>query len=186
MDQNTLEAPVVKPKNRWRRFLLIWAVLLLLIGLIGCILLYRYLGIYEITRPEQRMDTLMESMDAESWLDAAAENLDFEVSEFEDAQALYKSYRHSLTLDQPLSYRSSKKDSDSDAAVFVVRSGATNLCRVELIPGENAYGFGRHDWQLGRVSTGDITDSLQSAAVRPIASKRPASVSLSRSFIWHP
>ena len=165
MDQNTLEAPVVKPKNRWRRFLLIWAVLLLLIGLIGCILLYRYLGIYEITRPEQRMDTLMESMDAESWLDAAAENLDFEVSEFEDAQALYKSYRDSLTLDQPLSYRSSKKDSDSDAAVFVVRSGAINLCRVELIPGENSYGFGRHDWQLGRVSTGDITDSLQSAAV---------------------
>ena len=54
------------------------------------------------------------------------------------------------------------------------------------IPGESAYGFGRHDWQLGRVSTGDITGSLQSAAVRPIASKRPASVSLSRSFIWHP
>ncbi len=170
MDQNTLETAAVetaavKPRNRWRRFLLIWAGLLLLIGLIGCILLYRYVGIYEITRPEVRMDALMESMDAEQWLDAAAENLDFEVSEFEDAQALYKSYRDSLTLDQPLSYRSSKKDSDSDTAVFVVRSGAANLCRVELIPGESAYGFGRHDWQLGRVSTGDITDSLQSAAV---------------------
>ena len=170
MDQNTLETAAVetaavKPRNRWRRFLLIWAGLLLLIGLIGCILLYRYVGIYEITRPEVRMDALMESMDAEQWLDAAAENLDFEVSEFQDAQALYKSYRDSLTLDQPLSYRSSKKDSDSDTAVFVVRSGAANLCRVELIPGESAYGFGRHDWQLGRVSTGDITDSLQSAAV---------------------
>ena len=165
MDPNTLEAPVVKPKKRWRRFLLIWAALLLLIGLIGCILLYRYVGIYEITRPEVRMDALMESMDAERWLDAAAENLDFEVSEFENAQTLYQSYRDSLTLDQPLSYRSSKKDSDSDTAVFVVRSGATNLCRVELIPGERSYGFGRHDWQLGRVSTGDITDSLQSAAV---------------------
>ena len=152
-------------RKKWRRFLLIWAGLLLLIGLIGCILLYRYVGIYEITRPEVRMDALMESMDAEQWLSAAAENLDFEVSEFEDAQALYKSYRDSLTLDQPLSYRSSKKDSDSDTAVFVVRSGAVNLCRVELIPGESAYGFGRHDWQLGRVSTGDITDSLQSAAV---------------------
>ena len=165
MDPNTLEAPVVKPKKRWRRFLLIWAALLLLIGLIGCILLYRYVGIYEITRPEVRMDALMESMDAERWLDAAAENLDFEVSEFENAQTLYQSYRDSLTLDQPLSYRSSKKDSNSDTAVFVVRSGATNLCRVELIPGEGSYGFGRHDWQLGRVSTGDITDSLQSAAV---------------------
>ena len=70
MDQNTLEAAAVetaagKPRNRWRRFLLIWAALLLLIGLIGCILLYRYVGTYEIARPEVRVDALMEDMDAE-------------------------------------------------------------------------------------------------------------------------
>ena len=165
MDPNTLETAAGKPKHRWRRFLLIWAALLLLLGLIGCVLLYLYVGIYEITRPELRMDALMESMDAERWLSAAAENPDFVVTEFEDPQALYRSYRDSLPLDQPLSYRRSKRDSSGESAVFVLRSGAANLCRVELIPGESAYGFGRHDWQLGRVSTGDITDSLQSAAV---------------------
>ena len=168
MDQERIESVAVapeRPKKGWRRFLLIWAALLLLAGLIGCVVLYRYLGIYEVTRPEIKMDELMASMSAEGWLTAAAENLDFTVSRFEDAEELYRNYRDSLSLEQPLSYRSSKKDSDSDTAVFVVRSGATNLCRVELIPGETAYAFHRHDWQLGRVSTGDVTGSLQSAAV---------------------
>lgn len=165
MDPNTLETAAGKPKHRWRRFLLIWAALLLLLGLIGCVLLYLYVGIYEITRPELRMDALMESMDAERWLSAAAENPDFVVTEFEDPQALYRSYRDSLPLDQPLSYRRSKRDSSGESAVFVLRSGAANLCRVELIPGKTSYVFGRHDWQLGRVSTGDVTDSLQSASV---------------------
>ena len=153
-------------KSGWPRFLLGWAVVLLLLGLLGCFLFYQYLGIYEVTRPEGRMEELLELMTAEDWLNKASDNLDFELSEFEDAEALYEKYRASLTTDQTLSYRSEKGESDSDRAVFVVRCGPSNLCRVELVSGDTRLPFGRHNWKLGRVSTGDITASLRSVTVQ--------------------
>ena len=107
--------------------------MLLVVGLIACGVLYQFLNIYEVTRPETLMDEMMDLMEAEDWLDKAGKNLDFELSEFEDAQALYADYRASLTTDQPLSYRSEKKASDSEHAVFVVRCGPSNLCTVELV-----------------------------------------------------
>ena len=55
------EAEPEKPgrRRRWPRFLLFWAALLVIAGLIGCFLFYQYLGIYEVTRPEILMDELM-------------------------------------------------------------------------------------------------------------------------------
>lgn len=162
-------APVSVPEKKtlglWLRVLMCWAGLLLLGGLIGCFLFYQYLGIYEVTRPETLMDELMEIMDAEDWLDRAADNLDFELTEFEDAQSLYDKYRASLTTDQPLTYRSEKSGSDSKTAVFYVRSGPSNLCRVELVSGERRLPFGRHSWKIGRVGSGDITKNLRSATL---------------------
>lgn len=164
------EKPVAAPETKkgrriWPLFLTCWAAVLLALGLIGCAVLYQFLNIYEVTRPETLMDEMMDLMDAEDWLDKAEKNLDFELSEFEDAQTLYGNYRASLTTDQPLSYRSEKKATDSEHAVFVVRSGPSNLCTVELVPGGRRLPFGRHDWKLGRISSGDITKTLRSATV---------------------
>ena len=158
-----------KEKRIWPLFLTCWAAVLLVVGLIACGMLYQFLNIYEVTRPETLMDEMMDLMEAEDWLNKAEKNLDFELSEFEDAQALYSEYRASLTTDQPLSYRSEKKATDSDHAVFVVRSGPSNLCTVELVPGERKLPFGRHDWKLGRISSGDITKTLRSATVEVTA-----------------
>ena len=163
----TPEAPKAprKAKKAWPRFLLGWALCLLVVGLIGCFTLYQYLAVYEVTRPETRMEELMEVMDAEDWLDKAAENLDFELSEFEDAEALFAEYRESLTTDQPLTYRSEKSGTDSERAVFYVRSGPANLARVELVSNGQKLLFGRHGWKLGSISSGDITKNLKSATV---------------------
>ena len=166
MAERTHAMQVQGKKNGWPHFLLGWAVVLLLLGVLGCFLFYQYLGIYEVTRPEGRMDELLELMTAEDWLNKAAGNLDFELSEFEDPEALYEEYRASLTTDQTLSYRSEKGESDSDHAVFVVRCGPSNLCRVELVSGDTQLPFGRHNWKLGRVSTGDITTGLRSVTVQ--------------------
>ncbi len=159
--------PAVTPqrKRKWPRFLLVWALVLLIAGLLGCFLLFQYLGIYEVTRPEGLMDDLMVLMSAEDWLNRAAQNPDFELTEFEDVQTLYAEYRGALSTDQELSYRSDKSESDAEHAVFVVRCGAVNLCRVELVNGGRRLPFGRHNWTLGRVSTGDITKGLRSASV---------------------
>lgn len=152
-------------KKVWPLFLTCWALVLLAAGLIGCFLFYQYLGFFEVTRPETRMDELMELMSAQDWLDRAAENLDFELSEFEDAQALYAGYRSSLTTDLPLSYRSEKSGTDRDHAVFYVRSGPSNLCRVELVSNGQKLPFGRHGWKLERISSGDVTKNLKTAEV---------------------
>ena len=154
-----------KEKKVWPLFLGCWAAALLVLGLLGCFLLYQSLTVFEVTRPEARMDELMELMSAEDWLDKAAENLDFELSEFEDAQALFAGYRASLTTDQPLTYRSEKSGNDDEHAIFYVRSGPSNLCRVELVSGEQKLPFGRHNWKLGSISSGDITKYLKSATV---------------------
>ena len=158
-------AETAKKTGRWGRFLLIWAAALLVLGLIGCALLYGYLGAYERSRPEPVMDRLMEERTAEDWLNAAGENLDFDVTPFEDGAELYRLWREGLDLSGKLSYRQLRGASDGDRAVFAVRCGAANLCRVELVPGEERLGFGQHDWVLGRVSTGDLTASLSSAQV---------------------
>lgn len=155
-----------KSARRWRRTLLIWAAALLLAGLIGCLILYRYLGVYEISRPEILMDQLMTEMDETAFLKAAAQNLDFSVTEFEDAQVLYRSYQDALPQAGTLSYTGNKSLTDQDRAVFTVRSGPSTVCQVELVPGENRYAFGRHDWKLGRVSSGDVTEWLDSATVK--------------------
>ena len=167
--ERTAPAAEKKGKKVWPLFLGCWAAVLLALGLIGCAVLYQFLNIYEVTRPEVLMDEMMDLMEAEDWLDKAEKQLDFELSEFEDAQALYADYRASLTTDQPLSYRSEKKASDSDRAVFVVRCGPSNLCTVELVPGGRKLPFGRHDWKLGSISSGDITKSLRSATVEVTA-----------------
>ncbi len=165
-EEITVKAAAPEKNARiWPLFLVCWAAALLLVGLVGCFVFYQYLGIYEVTRAETRMDELMEIMTAEDWLDKAAENLDFELSEFEDPDLLFAEYRQSLTTDQPLSYRSEKSESDSEHMLFVVRSGPSNLCRVELKAGDKRLPFGRHDWKLGRVSSGDITKSLSSVTV---------------------
>ena len=158
------EAEPEKPGRRrcWPRFLLFWAALLVIAGLIGCFLFYQYLGIYEVPRPEILMDELMTLMSADDWLEKAGKELDFELTEFEDAHALYAVYRSSLTTDQELTYRSEKGETDGEHAVFIVRCGPSNLCRVELVSDGRRLPFGRHGWSLGRISSGDIIRNLRS------------------------
>ena len=154
-----------KVKKLWPLLLLCWGAILLVLGLILCVVLYQYLGVYEMSRPELKMDELMAEMDADDWLAQVGDNLDFTLSEFEDPQQLFADYCASLSTDQPLSYRSEKRESDSDHAVFVVRCGASNLCTAELVPTDEKLPFGRHTWRLGRVGSGDITKTLRSATV---------------------
>ena len=85
---------MAKPKSRniWGRFLLIWALVLLVVGAIACILLYKYLGVYENTRPELAMDELLASRDAESLIQEAKQNINLGLTEFEDELQLYADY----------------------------------------------------------------------------------------------
>ena len=79
----------VKKPSVWARFLLIWALVLLILGGVGCYLLYRYLGVYEVTRPEPVMDEFIANTEIDDLVRLSKENVQLELTEFEDPLELF-------------------------------------------------------------------------------------------------
>ena len=149
----------------WRRFLLIWALALLVLGAAGCAVLYRYLGIYEVTRPDAVMEEYLQNTDAESLVSQVGEHVILDVTEFEDANALYAAYLDTIDLTRPLSFRSLSSQSTETELHYLVRVGASNLCTAVLIPDGESPGFGRYYWKVSELRSASITDVLPSAQV---------------------
>ncbi|MBR4392956.1 MAG: hypothetical protein IKT07_02925 [Oscillospiraceae bacterium] len=154
-----------RAKKRWRHFLILWALILLIIGAAGCIVLYKYLDVYEQTRPEIVIEEFLRDQTAESIVAMAQKNMNLELTEFEDASVLYEEYLSTVDTSLPLTYRSEKRLNTNDLAVYAVRSGPSDLCYVELVPTDDAPGFGRHHWTVGTVSPSVITERLNSTVV---------------------
>ena len=151
-----------KPEKRksWGRFLVLWAVCLLLIGLIGCGIFYRYASIYEQTEPSLVMDKLMEqSMD--EWKALLIATVPEDERGFEDLKSLFDPYFEATIRPATLRYRSDLSRSGRDSAAFVVYAGRNNVCEVLLRPkaGTNA-GFGRSEWELDSIECLDFRPYL--------------------------
>ena len=76
-----------KHELRWGIKLLIWAAFLLILGAIGCTVLYSYTGVYERTRPEIAMDALMADMSEEDWRQTLGEPEHMAVFDAEKAES---------------------------------------------------------------------------------------------------
>lgn len=146
----------------WRRFLIVWALALLLLGGAGCYLLYQYLGIYEVTRPDPVMDDFIKNTDLHEIINMAKDNLPFELTEFEDPRELYTSYIEAIDLNRAVNYRVNSDKSKPDHMVYDVRSGPNLICEVFLEPDGDSPGFGRNFWSVSGVQAAKITDLLPS------------------------
>ncbi len=146
----------------WGRFLMVWAIVLLLIGGTACYLLYQYLNIYEVTRPEPVMDALIADTDIREIAERASENISFELTEFEDSKELYSSYIGAIDLTRSVSYRLNSEKSEPERLVYDVRCGPSLICDVTLTPDGDSPGFGRHYWGISEIRTAKITDLLPS------------------------
>lgn len=149
-----------KQKSSWGRFLVLWAVCLLLIGAIGCGIFYRYASIYERTDPSLVMDELMkQSMD--EWKAELLATVPEDERGFEDLKSLFDPYFEATIRPATLRYRSDMARTDKNAAAFVVYTGRNNVCEVLLRPkaGTNA-GFGRSEWELDRIECLDFRPYL--------------------------
>lgn len=149
----------------WLKRLALFAGALLVIGIIACVVLYRFSAVFEYTRPEPVMDSLISSMTEEDWISAAESAANFPVSEFEDPAVLFRSYIEVSQLSGNVSYRKEVSSSGKDVSVFVVRDGITNICTVSLLPEQKNEGFGRHVWKPGSIKAYDITSSLSSVSI---------------------
>ena len=151
-----------RSRSPWKRFLLIWAAALLLLGAIGCIVLYRYLGVYELTRPEPVLDAYLENTNAGELIREAKEHVSLSLTEFEDPGELYSSYLETVDTGRTLSYRSDAKRSGRNQLTYVVYAGPNALCSLILTPEGSSPGFGRHIWKVTGVESAPITELLPS------------------------
>ena len=150
----------------WGRFLIVWALVLLLLGGAGCYLLYQYLGVYEVTRPDPVMDDFIKNTELTEIIDMAKENIPFELTEFEDPRDLYTSYVEAIDLSRAVNYRVNSGKSEPEHIVYDVRSGPNLICEVFLEPDGDTPGFGRNYWSVSGVQAAKITDFLSSVTAQ--------------------
>ncbi|MGX8692964.1 MAG: hypothetical protein ACSW8E_04310 [Clostridia bacterium] len=166
-----------KRRGGWPRFLLIWTLGLLILGLIGCALFYRYAAVYERTRPEPVMDALMaRSMD--EWKADLRASLPEDKNGFEDMGALFEQYFETSVRQAALRSRPDLSRSDREHAVFIVSAGRSPIAEVTLRPKEGAKrSFGRCEWELERINCLDFRQAL-AAVTLEIDAPRDASLTL--------
>ena len=150
----------------WGRFLIVWALVLLLLGGAGCYLLYQYLGVYEVTRPDPVMDDFIKNTELTEIIDMAKENIPFELTEFENPRDLYTSYVEAIDLSRAVNYRVNSGKSEPEHIVYDVRSGPNLICEVFLEPDGDTPGFGRNYWSVSGVQAAKITDFLSSVTAQ--------------------
>ena len=154
-----------RSRRRWRRFLVLYAVVWLLFASLGCAAFYKYLRVYEQALPEHVMDSLMETTAPETWLGYVKASIESESGEFDDAAALYKEYESVLLAGKSFSYRRAP-ESRADAPKFIVRCGGVDVCTVSLSEKPDSdLGFGRHLWQVGDIAPCEALGNLRSTAV---------------------
>ena len=157
-----------KRKSRaWALFLVFWTMLLLTIGCIVCVSLYRYAETYEEARPEKTMDALMAQMSQNDWRETLAATAGG-VSEYEDARALFDDYFDSTLEGREISYRRDLSRSDNDQTVFVLYAGPARLGEVKLtaVREDVRFGFGRTQWVLDSITSEQLTNRLQGLTVQ--------------------
>ncbi len=154
--------------KKWKRFLILYAGLLLILGLIACIVLYKYCDAYEKTLPDEVIEEIFRSKTADDWYSEARNNCHLDITEFENSLDLYENYLANSRLDDnKLSYRKEITLSNSKQTVYSIRSGITEIAAVTLVPKEGSrYGFGRHEWQLGSISAPDVLKRLSGYCAR--------------------
>ena len=162
-------------KNRWFRILLIWITFLLLLGAGGCAALYKYLGVYEISRPEAEVEKLTEQNFSEL-VNLLAESLDADRYPFEDIRLLFRAYCEQNLSGKKLTYYEDKSQRMEDRAIFYVRAGGFNLCSV-VVEADTAsrLGFGRYQWKVEKVLATEALNSLDSVT---LSVKAPDNVSV--------
>lgn len=156
-----------RKSHAWAVFLIFWTILLLMLGCVACVALYKYAAVYEETRPEKTMDAIMAQMSEDDWRETLAATAG-SVSRYEDARVLFDDYFDSTVSGREISYRRDLSRSDSEQTVFVLYAGRARLGEVRLVPikEEVRFGFGRTQWQLDTITSVLLTDKLQGLTVQ--------------------
>ncbi|MBR6115698.1 MAG: hypothetical protein IKQ10_11090 [Oscillospiraceae bacterium] len=155
-----------RSKKRWRLFLLIYTLVFLTAGAVGCVVLYRYSDAYERSIPEHVMDDFMAATTQDQWYAYIRQGAELPESAYEDTAAIFDEYYDAAIRGQKFTYWKNMAEYTADTPSYKVRGGGMDLAVVRLSPkGENAAGFGRQLWQVSEVVSVLQLDHLESVTV---------------------
>lgn len=164
------EQPVRKPGEEprsghgWRIFVMVYSLIILLVGSVGLVVLYRYLDAYEQSRPAHVLDEYIALKSEDDWLALLLRDPGIEVTEFEDAEAIVTGYFDDACRGKAVTWREATGVSTAKEPVFTVKAGSADVARVTLEP-DRSLSFGLNTWKLGE-ETGYISaSSLASVSV---------------------
>lgn len=158
---------MTEKKNRaWRLFLFLWALLLLALGALGCCGLYRYLDVYERTRPEYVIEQFLAQTDADALVQHALAQTPAAPTAYEDAAELYRGYFSALDFSRPVTHCSDRIHSREDKPIYLIFLGANELCRVSLRAEGDSPGFSRQNWVIDEISAPALDELLPSVTLQ--------------------
>ena len=131
----------MKKKNYYLRALIIYIVILAVILGAALWVLNRFLVSYEASRPDNVMESYMESHDRQHFLGGIRELIGEGFNEFTLTTAAPSEF--GIDEQGDITWRSAGGSDESKS--YEVRMGKTKVCTVSLVPGEDV-GFGMNSW----------------------------------------
>ena len=138
-----------KSKKKWRRFILIYTLVFLLVGAAGLTVLYKFLDSYEKSLPQHAIDDYMNGVTEEQWKELFLSGGDPAVTEFESKDDILTAYFEKSCAGKPVTAREAAGVSDVKAPVFTVSAGSAAIARIYLQADEHLP-FNRCTWKVQR------------------------------------
>lgn len=133
--------------KRFRKRLLIYAVIFLLIGFAGLFVFSRYLAAYEQGRGDHAVQAWMESRTERDYRSLLLSKQFLTLSEFERNEEIVNAYFDASCAGKPFSYREAAGVSTQERPVYTIKAGSADVARVTLRPGKSV-GFGFYSWEV--------------------------------------
>ncbi len=161
-------APPRKPrKNRrkaFRRGLLIYSVVFLMVGFAALFVFSRYLAAYEQGRGTHAVQAWMEGKSEEDYRALLLSEPVLTLSEFEKNEDIINAYFDASCAGKNISCRETAGVSTAEKPVYSIRAGSADILRVSLRPGKSV-GFGFHSWEVESVAPYISPYALRSVTV---------------------
>lgn len=162
MSKTTIKTPHKSRLNRFGKFLLIYAGVLVTIILVLLVLLFGLLKDYEKSMPNNVMNKIAKQFTSDN-IEQLLNDNSVEVSEFE-SESTVSQYFKSMLGNNEVTYKRKSGEFTKENPVYVVMAGDTVISKVKLAAnGENAHKF--TEWKLDSISFDGCIDTKNELAI---------------------
>lgn len=148
--------------SNFKKFLAVYAGLLVVVSVIVLVLLHGLLVDYEASEPNNTMNEIIEEFSAEN-VGELIRNQEVQVSPFE-SEDMVVSYFEKLIGDSEVSYKRTNGEFTPAKPVYTVYAGEEKIAKVKLAEdGENGHGFTM--WKLGEIDFENVEKQVDSLKV---------------------